>query len=651
MITLNHLFTDFRRGEVSPRVEGQITSEEYAVSCRTIENMIVPLSAGGERRPGTVYAGAAKNTDKVCRLIPFQDGDDETFVLEFGNTYLRVWKGSTHTQVLSGANPLEILIAAADPPWTEDALFEIRVAQAIDTMYIVHPSFTPHKLVKAAGDTSWTLTAPAFGGAPPWGTDYPAAVTFMDDRLIFGWGQGIFGSVTATYEDFAGAGTYEHWNTAEKIYFARWIIDRNGELIIGGSNTEIVLTGNGSPITDENQHFKRQSTYGSAKVSGIFANEAVIYAQKGCKRLRELIYVEDWNGYRSPDLTRLAEHIFGSGIKDMVFQRIPDSIIWCVRSDGQLAALTYNKEGNIIAWHRHVTDGAVESAAVIDTANEDEIWVSVKRVIGDVDKRYIEYFKPRDFGTDQADCFFVDSGITVDCGDPEVITEITKSATCEITFAAVTGFANDDLVKITGVTDMPEVNGNIYMLKNKAANTFDLYLSDGSTQIDSSAFTAAADDGSGQKMVDSVDGLTHLEGKTVAVLADGAAHPDCVVDTGAIDLARYAVKIHVGLPYISTLKPQRFPQSPDKLKRIDHLTLRFYKTLGCKVGPDADNLEIMSFRSGGDPMDSPPSLYTGDKQVPFRGKYEKGGDIMIIQDQPLPLVVLAIIPEAIVYEG
>ena len=648
MRVLSHAYTNFSRGEVSGRMEGRVDIKEYAASCRTLENMMVQIAGGAERRPGTVYAGAAKNIDKVCRLIPFQDGDSETFLLEFGNTYLRVWKGSTHAIV--GA-PLEIVLAGpVDPPWTEAQLFEIRVAQAADTMYIVHPSWTPHKLVKAAGDTSWTLTAPTFGDAPPWGTDYPEAVTFMDDRLIFDRDQVTYGSVVATHEDFTNTGTYEHWNPAESVYFARWVLDKNGELIIGGSTAEVLLTGNGAAIATDNVFHKGQSNYGSAKVSGILANDAVIFAQKGRKRLRELVYSEERKSYLSPDLTALSDHILGSGIIDMVFQSIPDSIVWCVRADGELAALTYQKLSNVIGWHRHVTDGSFESNAVALTTNEDEIWVSVKRTIGGNDKRYIEYFKPRDFGTDQADCYFVDSGVTEDCGDPETITSILKHASCEITFAATTGFANDDLVRITGVTDMPEVNNNTYMLKNKATNTFDLYLTDGSSQVDSSGFSAAATDGSGQKVIDSVSGLTHLEGKTVAVLADGAAHPDCVVATGAIDLARYAVKVHVGLPYTSTLKPQRFSQSIEKTKRIDHLTLRFYKTLGCKVGPDTDNLEIISFRSGSDPMDSPPALYTGDKTIPFRGRYEKDGNIMVIQDQPLPLNVLAIVPTAKVYD-
>jgi hypothetical protein len=80
----------------------------------------------------------------------------------------------------------------------------------------------------------------------------------------------------------------------------------------------------------------------------------------------------------------------------MAYQQEPDSILWCVRADGVLLGLTYNREEDVYGWHRHITDGLFESVAVIPDPvnNRDQLWVVVKRTIGGVTKRYIEYLDP-----------------------------------------------------------------------------------------------------------------------------------------------------------------------------------------------------------------------------------------------------------------
>ncbi|MFH1230992.1 MAG: hypothetical protein V1709_05790, partial [Planctomycetota bacterium] len=74
------------------------------------------------------------------------------------------------------------------------------------------------------------------------------------------------------------------------------------------------------------------------------------------------------------------------------------------------AALTYNKAQDVVGWHTHDTDGLFEDVAVIPVADHDQVWFIVKRTIGGVDHRYIEYLAP-DFVDNQAACWFVDSGL------------------------------------------------------------------------------------------------------------------------------------------------------------------------------------------------------------------------------------------------
>ena len=148
-----------------------------------------------------------------------------------------------------------------------------------------------------------------------------------------------------------------------------------------------------------------------------------------------------------------------------------------------------------------------------------------------------------------------------------------------------------------------------------------------------------------------ISGLGYLEGQTVQVLADGAAHPDRVVTSGAITLQRSASVVQVGLGYASLLKTTRIDAgagdgtSQGKTKRITKAVIRFYNTLGAKAGPNETLLDTIEFRSGSDLMDQAPPLFTGDKLLDWSGGYDFDGYLAVKQDQPLPMTVIAIMPQ------
>ena len=94
----------------------------------------------------------------------------------------------------------------------------------------------------------------------------------------------------------------------------------------------------------------------------------------------------------------------------------PDSIVWARRSDGTLASLTYEREQQVVAWHRQSVAGtaaSVENIAVIPGADGDELWGQSARTINGGTKRYIEVAQAAmRADTDKADAFFLDSGLT-----------------------------------------------------------------------------------------------------------------------------------------------------------------------------------------------------------------------------------------------
>jgi hypothetical protein len=140
----------------------------------------------------------------------------------------------------------------------------------------------------------------------------------------------------------------------------------------------------------------------------------VIYIERAGRKVREFGYSFQYDKYLSPDLTLLSPEITSTGIKEVGFQLRPNPILWCVLNDGDIAMLTYQRDQSVIAWTKQITDGDFESVAVISSDDEDEVWVSVSRTIGGTAVRYIEQFQPMDWGTDQEDAWFVDSGLSYD---------------------------------------------------------------------------------------------------------------------------------------------------------------------------------------------------------------------------------------------
>jgi hypothetical protein len=656
--------TSFVSGEFGPKLDGRTDFDKYSTATKTLENFLIHPQGAATRRVGTQFIAEVKDSSKKTRLIPFEFSTTQTYILEFGNTYIRFYKDKG--QILSGGVAYEI-----SSPYLEAELFEIKFAQSADVMYITHPNHETMKLSRT-GHTSWTLTEVEFTDGPylspnttsttmtpgattgtgvsltasantfastdvgrlinfsngyakitayssatsvtidikddfdnttattDWKlgafsdtTGHPSSVSFFEQRLVFA---GTTSEPQTLY--FSKSGDYENMTTgtnaddamvytiaSNQVNAIRYLKAQR-TLIIGTTGGEFTVSADGTDaaITPTNITIKRQSSFGSANVDALTVGNAVVFLQKAKRKIRELAYNFDVDGYVAPDLTILNDAVTTSGINEMVYQQEPDSIIWCVRDDGVLSGLTYQRSENVVAWHRHVFGGAFGNgdavcesiASISGTLTEDELWVIVKRTINGATKRYIECFAPFDFDeTEATDFRFLDSHLT----------------------------------------------------------------------YDGSATT-------------SLSGLDHLEGQTVSVLADGATHADKTVSSGAITLDRSTEKAVVGLKYDSVLQTMRIEggaaegTSQGKTKRISKVVLRLFETVGVKVGPSLDNLETVPFRTSSDPMDTPVStLIAGDKEIEFRDDYNTDGFVFVKQDQPLPCSVLAIYPTVVTSDG
>jgi hypothetical protein len=337
------------------------------------------------------------------------------------------------------------------------------------------------------GDT--TATAVWAEGAFSDDEGFPSALAFYQERLCLAGTtnnpQTIWMSVTDDWNNFL-AGDLDSSSliftiAADQVNVIRWLAPQTA-LLVGtvGAEWKLAPSESGKPLTVTNVELRRQSSYGSAYIQPVMSNNIVLYAQRQAQKIRELVFSFAEDAWVSPDLTILSEHITDTGITEMALQKTPDTVLWCVRDDGELCAMTYERDQNVMGWHRHTFDGVVESVAVIPGDGEDEVWLTVRRTIGGETRRFIEQFQQRKW-EEQEDAFYVDSGLTFDGGVDVNITDITSDRPAVVT-APDHGFSDGDQVRIDGVVGMPQINDLVFTVDSPTRDI--LYLRDSTDSVD-----------------------------------------------------------------------------------------------------------------------------------------------------------------------
>lgn len=652
--------TNFTGGEISPKLLGRVDLEKYSQSCKNIQNYIVFPHGGLTKRSGTRFVAECKDSTNNKRLIPFIFSTTQAYILEFGNTYIRFYRNEG--QIESSGSPYEI-----SSPYAHGDLDGLSFTQSADVLYVTHPNYQTRKITRT-GHTTWTvtkfepqdgpyltdnttatqfhlsahtvgagrtLTADAdtfastdvdrvFRFRTGWGlitgytsatvvtveifvdtgsashstdwalgawsgtTGWPACATFYQDRLFFGnttnQPNTVFSSKSGDFENFAAndisTGAVADDSaliftlSTDQVNAIRWMYGAK-QLEIGTSDGPFLMSSGSDnlALTPTNVTVNRESTDGSAAQKPVGASKFTIYTDSNKRRIRELGYKLEVDGFVTNDLTLLAEHITtGSTIKSLAYARSPNNIVWMLLEDGSLRGMTYERDQNVVAFHRHVlggTDVSIKSIATIpnSTETENQLYLIVSRTINGATKHYVEFLEEvfdTNEGKTVSDAFFVDSGLTY-----------TGSATSSVT------------------------------------------------------------------------GLSHLEGQTVKVLADGATHPDVTVSSGGITLTRTATTIHAGLGYTAsatTLDPEipdQFGTSQGKTRRVERTSIRVVDTYTLQVGPEGGTIEEIPFRAAGDPMDTI-TLFTGDKRILINHQPDRKFNLVIQHNKPQPCTVLAL---------
>lgn len=229
---------------------------------------------------------------------------------------------------------------------------------------------------------------------------WPSAVALHEGRLWWAGADRIDGSVSDSYESYdddteGDSGPVSRNIAIGPVDTVNWMLGLD-RLLVGTEGAEMQAKSSSldEPLTPSAFSLKAVSTQGSARVPAAKVDTGMVFAHRNGSKLYEIALADSGYNYASGDLTVAAPDICKPGISRLAVSRQPDTRVWCVRSDGTIALMVFDKAEEVRAWVLFTTDGYFEDVAALPGGGDDEVYVVVRRTINGTTRRFVEKFSP-----------------------------------------------------------------------------------------------------------------------------------------------------------------------------------------------------------------------------------------------------------------
>jgi hypothetical protein len=513
--------------------------------------------------------------------------------------------------------------------------------------------------VPASGGSTDIFALSAWG--PVFG--YPSDVEFYSDRLFFArtssqpqtiWASKIgnyvnFGKSVPGVDDDAITATLN----ARQVNAIADLVPLDKLIVLTTGGEWKTAAGQDDVLTPTTIAFKPQSYNGSSEVPALVIGNTALYVQNRGYVVRDIGYQFESDGYTGSDLTVFASHLTeGKPIIAWAYQQIPYSIVWAVREDGVLLALTYMKEQSVVAWTPMQIDGFVESICVVPEGPEDAVYVVVVRQ----GVTMIERLSTR-LVTDVREGKFLDSSLSFDGRNTDADRPLTLLSGGTWQVGDVVSVTCGDAVFAPGDVGDYIVVGYNAGFNARLRITGYTAATDVTCEIETpipAAYQAAATADWGFAR-DVITGLGHLAGRTVGILCDGRVQDERVVaeispGIWGVTLDEHGVLVHVGLPYVSdfeTLEINIPGGATTRLqtKIVKRVGLIVQDSRSIRAGATFDKLKEYEPRDVATDPNAPPALLNGCVKLWLEGGWVDQGHVCVRQSDPLPMAILGVIPE------
>ena len=650
----------FTSGEISPRLEGRIDIEKYRSGLSDLTNMVVQPHGGLTRRPGTEYLGPVKDSSVKTRIIPFQFKTSDTYILEFGDQYMRVFRNGLQVlkddaKTITGAtqaNP--VVIASSSHGYSNGDEIYLDGVEGMTELngrnYIVSSSETDtYSLQDLFGNdvdstsysayTTGGLTDEIYEEATPYAVSDVFDLRFAQSADVMYFAHPSYAVRTLSRTDH-NAWTFNTANINENNTPTLTSTDNYPSVVTFFEQRLVFAATNNNPQT---LWFSKNADYLNFH-TGNSADNALIYtiASNQVNNIRyvsatrvltigtsggEYVLTTTNNGPITPTTTQIRKYSnYGSANIEPV--QVADVTLFLQRGNRKVREFKYVGEVDTAGYQapditvlaEHITSGGIQAFAY-QQEPENIVWA----VRGDGALLGLTYRRE------------------------EAVVAWHKHV--------IGGKFNGGQAVVESISTLPTDTGNdeLYMVVKRTINGQTMRYVEVMKNFDfggSSVNSFFVDSGlsySGPS-VSAFSSLYHLEGDTVSVLANGASHPSKDVSGGAISLDFSATSAAIGYGFTSSMQTLRIESgsqdgtSQGKPKRIHGITVRLFETVGVEVGNDAGEIDRVFFRDSSMAMDEAVPLFTGDKDIEFQGGFDDDDRIYLQQTQPLPLTILALYP-------
>ena len=562
-------------------------------------------------------------------------GDFQFFATDIGQ-YL--------TMIIGTAYYYALITAVAETEYDETADTGFYYSQA-----------TIGAVTSEAGETAWAsvvnTTAITHLGLAPFNqfaaTFKPGTVCFAGGRMYLSRfdddKRRIYGSKIGEYTNFR-LGPADNFGldfTLTEMYGGEieWL-QGGKELIVGTDTGTFTVTAEGGLGATSIPVIIKQSAIGVSPIKPVMVGDIYVYPQKSLDGLRIFQYQVQKDQYTTPELTKMASHLFDSEIVDIASIEQPFSMYFMVLADGNGVILTYDLASSVVSCCEQAFTGTLQSVAVLRGDKNDNIYMAITNGTTTTLQKLEDIL----FDGDLEDGVFVETA-TVETGASGSIAFISAADPGTITLSDATDFSNADFVEFSSMDSGETALDTLlelttYKIANKSTNTFDLQDVDG-TDVDLSGYTGGSATGTIKIVKKVVTALDRYNGTVVEAISDGVSGGDFTVASNQITLADYANKIVVGYAYSAYIKLLPLGIYPEGWKRVLNVGVNVYKTTGLKIGEALTSWTELTFDDE-IILDTADELFSGVKRMPFNGSSSNDNDVYIGTDTAVPMNLLCL---------
>lgn len=674
--------THFNAGEFSPLMNGRIDYEARQVACKRLLNCYPVIQGPVTKRGGTRFIGEVKDSSKYTRLAEFEFSIDQSYILEFGEKYIRFYRNYKAVYDTKKVDNVDTqVLLEVETPYLEADLADLYFCQNNDLLYIAHKNYPLRKLTRMTqtnfvlaevniidgayspvhtGDITFTPSATTGNITVTSSVDSFAATDI--GRFIriehpngagvkIGWGvitafnntKSVAVTVKENFQNTAASKAWRMGAFSKTDGYPSCVCFFESRLVLAnGQRIAFSKTGNYDNFSPSDFDGKVLAAHGflveiaaDNKAHNVqwLCNEDVLFVGAvGADFVVSSNTLQDALTAANARARRISTY----GSEHIRPIKIDDSTVFVQRMGRKIRAFAYNSDinnyqgVNVTGSANHIT-----KSGLCDVALTQEpvpiIWYVRK------DGRLVGCTYDREQGIAAWHQHIIGGKFN---GDHSVVESIASIPSQDM--------SRDDLYMIVKRTIKGQMKRYIEFM--------DEGIDDEAETPIGSFFVDCGRKYSFSEPTNILTGLEHLEGETVNICADGFSLPELVVKNGQINLDdtdstqnEFYKEFSVGFGFSAILEPMPIHTgdnngtSEGKIKRIADVTLRFHNTIGCHIGANDKQEDYVPFKYFIEAFD-PNKLFTGDKTFPMPGRISKNTNIVIQHHFPLPFTLEAIFP-------